>query len=90
MCTIHVLGMNSIILRGGREAYFYYLLTFILLLFHTALLPLLSDGHDPEKTFLSFFSVGLLLTGCVHWLDEMFHFGGTVMSPRVNIFIKNK
>ena len=55
MCTIHVLGMNSIILRGGREAYFYYLLTFILLLFHTALLPLLSDGHDPEKLFcLSF------------------------------------
>ena len=54
MCTVHVLGMNSIILRGGRETYFYYLLTFILLLFQTALLPLLSDGHDPEKTFLSF------------------------------------
>lgn len=51
MCTIHVLGMNSIILRGGRETYFYYLLAFILLLFQTALSPLLSDGHDPEELF---------------------------------------
>lgn len=67
MGTIHVLGMNSIILKGGRETYFYYLLTFILLLFQTALLPLLSDGQKKFFVFLFNWIVAHWLCSLVGW-----------------------